>query len=119
MRIRNLYDPPTLADREPVVPWCGEGVTSSSKTTVDGCEITVTGENCWLYPPQPLPDGLANVVWQEKDGSYLIGIYNMTVPISEGVTVLTCLCGFEDRNLITMLRQAGLPLVFAAEDHPY
>lgn len=54
-----------------------------------------------------------------KDGSYLIGIYNTTVPISEGVTVLTCLCGYEYRNLITMLRRAGLPLVFAASDHPY
>ena len=58
-------------------------------------------------------------MWQKKDGSYLIGIYNMTVPISEGVTVLTRLCGYEDRNFITMLRQAGLPLVFAATDHPY
>lgn len=121
MRIKNLYDPPTLKDREPVVPWCGEGITSSSKTTVDGCEITVTGgENCWLYPPQPYPDGLANVVWQTKDGKYLIGLEkNMTVHIRVGVTVLTRLCGYEDRALITMLRQAGLPLVFAATDHPY
>lgn len=120
MRIRNLYDPPAMADREPVVPWCGEGVTSSSKTTVDGCEITVTGgENCWLYPPQPYPDGLANVVWQAKDGKYLVGIENLTIQIRVGVTVLTRLCGFEDRDLVGMLRQAGLPLVFAATDHPY
>lgn len=121
MRIRNLYNPPTLKDREAVVPWAPAGMTSSSKITDEGLEITVTGEveqGCWLSPPKPWPDGLANVVWQEKDGSYLIGIYNMTVPISEGVTVLTRLCGFEDRNL-GMLRQAGLPLVFAASDHPY
>lgn len=122
MRIRNLYNPPTLKDREAVVPWAPAGMTASSKTTDEGLEITVTGESeqgCWLNPPKPWPDGLANVVWQKKDGSYLIGIYNMTVPISEGVTVLTRLCGFEDRNLVGMLRQAGLPLVFAASDHPY
>lgn len=122
MRIRNLYNPPTLKDREAVVPWAPAGMTASSKTTDEGLEITVTGESeqgCWLNPPKPWPDGLANVVWQKKDGSYLIGIYNMTVPISEGVTVLARLCGYEDRDLITMLRQAGPPLVFAASDHPY
>ena len=103
-----------------MVPWVPNSMTASARTTAEGCEITVAGDDVgWLYPPKPLPDGLANVVWQEKDGSYLIGIYNMTVPISEGVTVLTRLCGFEDRNLVGMLRQAGLPLVFAASDHPY
>lgn len=120
MRIRNLYNPPTLKDREAVVPWAPAGMTASSKTTDEGCEITVTGNDVsWLYPPVPRPDGLVNVVWQKKDGSYLIGINNMTVPISEGVTVLARLCGYEDRDLITMLRQAGPPLVFAASDHPY
>lgn len=99
MRIRNLYDPPTMKDRE----------------------ITVTGEDTsWLYPPTPRPDGLANVTWQKKDGSYLIGIRNnLTVPIPVGVTVLTRLCGFNDRSLVTLLQHAGLPPVFAASDHPY
>lgn len=55
-------------------------------------------------------------MWQKKDGSYLIGIYNLTVPIYEGVTVLTRLCGFDDRSLVTLLKDAGLPLVFAASD---
>lgn len=120
MRIRNLYNPPTMKDRAPVIPWCPDGTHASSKTTDEGLEITVAGNDTgWLYPPEPNPAGLANVVWQKKDGSYLIGIYNMTVAISEGVTVLTRLCGFEDRDCITMLRQAGLPLVFAAADHPY
>lgn len=120
MRIRNLYNPPTLKDRDPVVPWVPDGMTTSSKTTDEGCEITVTGKNSsWLYPPTPRPDGLENVVWQKKDGSYLIGIYNLTVPIPEGVTVLTRLCGFDDRSLVPLLKNAGLPLVFAAEDHPY
>lgn len=123
MRIRNLYDPPTLKDREAVVPWASAGMTASSKTTDEGCEITVTGESeqgCWLNPPKPLPDGLANVVWQKKDGSYLIGlIKNMTVQMPVGVTVLTRLCGFNDGSLITLLQNAGLPLVFAASDHPY
>lgn len=123
MRIRNLYDPPTLKDREAVVPWAPAGMTASSKITDEGCEITVTGESeqgCWLIPPKPQPDGLANVVWQKKDGSYRIGIINnMTVQMPVGVTVLTRLCGFDDRSLVPLLRNAGLPLVFAAEDHPY
>jgi|GEM_PF-768315 len=120
MRIRNLYDPPTMDDRAPVTPWAPSVITASSKTTDEGCEITTTGKGwCWLYPPEPYPDGLANVVWQKKDGSYLVGIDNMTVPIPEGVTVLTRLCGFNDRSLVTLLQNAGLPLVFAATDHPY
>lgn len=120
MRIRNLYNPPALKDRDPVVPWAPDGSSASSKITDEGCEITVTGENaCWLYPPGPSPDGLANVVWQKKDGSYLIGISNLTVPIYGGVTVLTRLCGFDDRSLVTLLKDAGLPLTFAASDHTY
>lgn len=121
MRIRNLYDPPTLKDREAVVPWVPAGMTASARVTAEGCEITVTGEDTgWLYPPKPQPDGLANVVWRKKDGSYLIGIMsNSTVPIPVGVTVLTRLCGFNDGSLITLLQNVGLPLVFAAEDHPY
>ena len=59
-------------------------------------------------------------MWQKKDGSYLIGlIKNMTVQMPAGVTVLTRLCGFDDRSLVTLLQNAGLPLVFAASDHPY
>lgn len=121
MRIRNLYDPPTLKDRNPLVPWTPNYRNVSSKITDEGCEITVTGEDTgWLYPPTPRPDGLANVVWQKKDGSYLIGISNnLTVPILAGVTVLTCLCGFDDRSLVDILQNVGLPLVFAASDHPY
>ena len=122
MRIRNLYDPPTLKDRDSVVPWAPAGMTASSKTTDEGCERTVTGESeqgCWLNPPKPMPDGLANVVWRKKDGSYLIGIGNLSVPILEGVTVLTSLCGFDDASLVPLLRNAGLPLVFAASDNPY
>ena len=121
MRIRNLYDPPALKDRAPVVPWAPDGSSASSKITDEGCEITVTGEDTgWLYPPKPQPDGLANVVWQQNDGSYLIGIRdNLTVPILAGVTVLTRLCGFDDRSLVDILQNVGLPLVFAAEDHPY
>lgn len=58
-------------------------------------------------------------MWQKKDGSYLVGIENMTVPIPGGVTVLTRLCGFNDRSLVTLLQHAGLPPAFAASDHPY
>ena len=120
MRIRNLYDPPALKDRAPVVPWSPAGVTTSSKTTDEGLEITVTGDSAaWLFPPSPCPDGLAKVVWQKKDGSYLVGIENDTVPIYAGVTVLARLCGYEDASLVTMLQNAGLPLVFAATDRPY
>lgn len=121
VRIRNLYDPPTLKDREAVVPWVPAGMTASASVTAEGCEITVTGEDTgWLHPPKPQPDGLANVVWQKKDGSYLIGLRkNLTVPIPVGVTVLTRLCGFDDSSLVDILQNVGLPLVFAATDHPY
>lgn len=93
----------------------------SSKITDEGCEITVTGEDTsWLYPPTPRPDGLSNVAWQKKNGSYLIGLRtNLTVAIPVGVTVLTSLCGFDDASLVTLLRNAGLPLTFAATDSPY
>lgn len=104
-----------------MVPWVPDGMTASARLTAEGCEITVTGEGIgWLYPPEPRPDGLANVAWQKKDGSYLIGIRDkLTVPIPVGVTVLTRLCCFDDGSLITLLQNAGLPLVFAAEDHQY
>lgn len=119
MRIRNLYDPPTLKDREAVVPWVPDGMTASSKITDEGCEITVTGDSVgWLYPP--LQDGLAKTVWEKADGGTLIGIRsNNTVAIYPGVTVLVRLCGYEDASLVTLLQNAGLPLVFAAVDHPY
>ena len=119
MRIRNLYDPPTMKDRDLVTPWCPDGTHASSKTTDEGCEITVTGEDIsWLYPP--LQDGLAEIVWEKADGGNLIGISNNdTVAIYPGVTVLVRLCGYEDASLVTMLKNLGLPLVFAASDHPY
>lgn len=119
MRIRNLYDPPALKDRDPVVPWTPDGSSASSKITDEGCEITVTGDSVgWLYPP--LQDGLAKVVWEKADGGNLIGISdNDTVAIYPGVTVLVRLCGYEDASLVTMLKNLGLPLVFAASDHSY
>ena len=104
-----------------MAPWVPAGMTASARVTAEGREITVTGGGPgWLDPPTPRPDGLANVVWQKKDGSYLIGLRTkLTVPILAGVTVLTRLCGFDDGSLITLLQNVGLPLVFAAEDHPY
>lgn len=108
-----------MKDRDPVVPWVPHSMTSSTRTTAEGCEITVAGDSVgWLYPP--LQDGLAKVVWEKADGGNLIGISdNDTVAIYPGVTVLVRLCGYEDASLVTMLKNLGLPLVFAAVDHPY
>lgn len=108
-----------MKDRDPVVPWVPAGMTASSKITDEGCEITVTGSGVsWLYPPEQ--DGLAKVVWEKADGHTMIGIRsNDTVAIPPGVTVLVRLCGYEDASLVTMLKNLGLPQVFAAEDHPY
>lgn len=102
-----------------MVPWVPDGVTASARTTAEGCEITVSGDNAgWLYPP--LQDGLAKVVWEKADGGTMTGISNNdTVAIYPGVTVLVRLCGYEDASLVTMLKNLGLPLVFAASDHPY
>lgn len=121
MRIRNLYNPPNMVDREPVLPWTPDDTTRSSKTTSEGCEITVTGTSTgWLYPPIPQPDNLAKVVWKKSDGSYAIGIEsNDTIAILPGVTTFTRVCGYDDKKLVTMLQAVSLPLVFAASDHPY
>lgn len=102
-----------------MVPWVPDGMTASARLTAEGCEITVTGDGAgWLYPP--LQDGLAKTVWERADGSTLIGISsNDTVALYHGVTVLVRLCGYEDASLVTMLNNLGLPLVFAATDHPY
>ena len=99
-------------------PWVTDGMTSSARLTAEGCEITVTGDRVgWLYPP--LQDGLAKTVWEKADGGTMIGIDNNTVPIPPGVIVLVRLCGYEDASLVDILKNAGLPLVFAASDHPY
>lgn len=102
-----------------MVPWVPDSMTASARTTAEGCEITVAGDGVgWLYPP--LQDGLAKTVWEKADGGTLIGLNsNDTVPIYPGVTVLVRLCGYEDASLVTMLKNLGLPLVFAASDHPY
>ncbi len=120
MRVRNLYNPADLKDRDPVVPWVPDGMTVSAKTTDKGCEITVTGDGFgWRYPPDPKPDGMTKTVWQIADGSYSIGIDNDTIAILPGTTILTRLAGYGAEAIPTMLQSAGLPLVFAAEDHPY
>ena len=118
MRIRNLYNPVTL--KEPVTPWVPDGMTVKSEITAKGCEITVTGSGVgWLYPPDPQPDGLAKVVWEKSDGSYCIGIVNDTAAIYPGTTILTRLAGYVDATIVTILQSDSMPLVFAAEDHPY
>lgn len=43
MRIRNLYDPPTLKDYPANAPWTPEGTTSTGEKTTDGWKLTVTG----------------------------------------------------------------------------
>lgn len=102
-----------------MVPWVPHSMTASARTTAEGCEITVAGDDVgWLYPP--LQDGLAKIVWEKADGSNLIGINsNDTVAIYPGVTVLVRLCGYEDASLVTMLKNLTLCVALAASDHPY
>lgn len=102
-----------------MVPWVPHSMTASARTTAEGCEITVAGDDvAWLYPP--LQDGLAKIVWEKADGGNLIGLNsNDTVAIYPGVTVLVRLCGYEDASLVTMLKNLGLPLTFAASDRQY
>lgn len=122
MRIRNLYDPPTLKDYPANVPWVPDGATSTGETTADGWKVTVTGNGTgWLYPPHT-PDGCLCVCWQRQDGTYFKNTgTGVTFPVTqaESPIVVTRVCGYLDGNLPGMLDAIGLPLVFAASDHPY
>ena len=122
MRIRNLYDPPTLKDYPANVPWTPEGTTSTGEKTTDGWKVTVTGSGVgWLYPPQQ-PDGCKCVCWQKQDGTYFKNIgTGVTFPVTpaESPIVVTRVCGYADGSLPGMLDAIGLPVVFAATDRPY
>lgn len=122
MRIRNLYDPPTLKDYPANVPWTPEGTTSTGEKTTDGWKLTVTGNwTGWLYPPQQ-PDGCKCVCWQKQDGSVWKNVNSgVTFPITqaESPIVVTRVCGYASGALPDLMQDAGFPLVFAASDHPY
>lgn len=122
MRIRNLYDPPTLKDYPVNTPWTPDGTTGTGEKTADGWKVTVTGSGTgWLYPPQQ-PDGCKCVCWQRSDGSVWKNVNNgVTMPVTqaESPIVVTRVCGYADGELPNMLDEIGLPLVFAATDHPH
>lgn len=84
MRIRNLYNPPTLKDYPASAPWTPDGTTSTGEKTPDGWKVTVTGSaTCWLYPPQQ-PDGCKCVCWQKSDGTYFKNIgTSVTFPVTQ------------------------------------
>lgn len=122
MRIRNLYNPPTLKDYQARAPWVPDGNTGTGEKTTDGWKVAVTGSGTgWMYPPRQ-PDGCRCVCWQRQDGSVWKNVNDgVTMPITqaESPIVVTRLCGYADGNLPDMLDAIGLPLVFAASDHPY
>lgn len=122
MRIRNLYNPPTLKDYPANAPWTPDGNTSTGEKTTDGWKVTLTGSDTgWLYPPQQ-PDGCKCVCWQKQDGTYFKNIgTSVTFPVTqaESPIVVTRVCGYESGELPDMLGAIGLPVVFAATDHPY
>lgn len=122
MRIRNLYDPPTLKDYPANVPWTPDGTTGTGEKTTTGWKLTVTGNGTgWLYPPQQ-PDGCKCVCWQKQDGTYFKNIgTSVTFPVTqaESPIVVTRVCGYASGELADMLGRIGLPVVFAASDHPY
>lgn len=113
MRRKLAYSNPVLTDAIAKLGRLPQGDWHVSKT---GGKLFVCDTN-WNTP---LQDGLAKIVWEKADGGNLIGISdNDTVAIYPGVTVLVRLCGYEDASLVTMLKNLGLPLVFAASDHTY
>lgn len=103
MRIRNL-----AKDTKTII---SNGNVFSG--TVDGQTYTATADSqllrLWGNIILPMP----------SSGGTMTGIDNNTVAIFPDVTVLARLCGYEDASLVTMLKTANLPLVFAAADHPY
>nr|DAZ49387.1 MAG TPA: hypothetical protein [Caudoviricetes sp.] len=122
VRIKNLYNPPTLKDYPANMPWTPGGTTSTGEKTTDGWKATVTGSGTgWLYPPQQ-PDGCKCVCWQKQDGTYWKNVNDgVTIPLTqaESPITITRVCGYADGELPGMLDEIGLPLVFAATDHPY
>lgn len=122
MRIRNLYNPPTLKDYPANVPWTPDGNTSTGEKTADGWKLTVTGRATgWVYPPA-IQEVCKCVCWQRQDGSYWKNVNNgVTMPVTQAGSpiVVTRVCGYADGNLPGMLDAIGLPFVFAASDHPY
>ncbi len=122
MRIRNLYNPSTLKDYPANAPWTPDGNTSTGEKTADGWKVTVTGSGTgWLYPPQQ-PDGCKCVCWQKNRTAYWKNVNDgVTMPVTqaESPIVVTRVCGYADGELPGMLDEIGLPLVFAASDHPY
>lgn len=126
MRVRNLYNPPTLADHDIPVPWVPDGTTCHCERTAQGWSFTVVSQvtdgsgDAWWWPPSPQPEGLQTVRAENLDGSISDCADNFSIRAPAGkTTVFTLIGGFDDRNLPSMLQSAGLPLVFASEDCPY
>lgn len=126
MRIRNLYDPPTLADHDIPTPWIPDGTTCHYERTAQGWSFTVESQvtdgtkDVWCWPPDPRPDDLQTVCVENADGSISECADNFSFRAHAGeTTVFTRISGFGDKDLPGMLRSAGLPLVLAATDRPY
>lgn len=125
MRIRNLYNPPTLKDYPVETPWTPDGTTCEARRTDQGWEFTATNPNgsggssdAWGWTPSS-SSKISRI--EMLDGSIDKILANGTFRIdSDGKThIYTRICGFDDLALPGLLESAGLPLVFAAGDHPY
>ena len=76
--------------------------------------------DAWGWMPSPTPEGVKVAFIERKAGDVYRCESNFSFRIEVGEPIVfTRICGYEDASLITMLQTAGLPLVFAAEDHTY
>ena len=121
-----MYNPPTLADYDIPTPWIPDETTCHCERTAQGWSFTVESQvtngtkDVWFWPPEPHPDGLETVLFENTDGSISDCVENLSVRAPAGkTTTFTRLSGFDDKDLPTLLQSAGLPLVFADFDHPY
>lgn len=127
MRVRNLYDPVNLRDYPTIPePYCQNGTTCTYEVTDDGWKIHAVNSqhggiyDAWGWIPSSAAEGVKVAFIETKAGDVRQCESNFSFRIEIGEPmVFTRICGYEDASSFTMLQSAGLPLVFAATDHPY
>lgn len=117
MRLRNLYNPPTLKDWPASIPWTSDD-SGACAVTPAGWQVSVTGTiTGWLFPPAI--DDTCRVVYEDSDGGMHRTLENNTIAVNPGEPATYSRIGGYADGTLEVLSGADLPLVFAASDNPY